>query len=213
MKFKPSPLATLLLTGLKGIEIGGSAHNPFGLDTINVDWTDSTTTACKQEEIKQCGETLKVDVVADGSNLPFADGQWDFVVSSQCLEHNWDVIGALKEWLRVIKVGGVVFTIFPHPERTPDKGRARTPLSELIKRHNGQVSKPTQPDPLWPEWHLEGGVYFDAHHTVWYLEDALECVNHIGGCRVIATQDPDDKVGNGFTFVIRKLPSETPIVS
>ncbi len=205
MKFKRSDLATKLLTGLKGIEIGGSAHNPFYLDTKNVDWTDSITTACKQEEIKQCGETLKVDFVADGSHLPFPDGQWDFVISSQCLEHNWDVIGALKEWLRVVKVGGIVFTIFPHPDRTPDKGRSRTPLSELIKRHKLEIELPKSPNPEWPEWHLEQGGYFDAHHTVWLLPDALECAKYIGGNEVIATQDPDDKVGNGFTFVLRKL--------
>lgn len=204
MKFNPSPLATRILYGLKGIEIGGSAHNPFGLDTLNVDWTDRTDTACKQEEIKQCGETLKVDVVAYGHDLPFEDGQWDFVVSSHCLEHNWDVIGALKEWLRVIKPGGIVFTIFPHPERTPDKGRSRTKLSELILRHSGKLKRPTQQNTEWPEWKLEAGGYYDAHHTVWHLEDAVECVKHIGGCELVAIQDPDDKVGNGFTFVIRK---------
>ena len=37
MKFRESAIAHKYLDGLKGIEIGGSAHNPFGLDTINVD--------------------------------------------------------------------------------------------------------------------------------------------------------------------------------
>jgi hypothetical protein len=32
-----SQLAHKLLDGLKGIEIGGGAHNAFHLDTINVD--------------------------------------------------------------------------------------------------------------------------------------------------------------------------------
>lgn len=205
MTFPPSALATRLLTGLKGIEIGGSAQNSFQLDTINVDWTADPDTACKREEIKQCGRCLKVDVVADGAALPFENGQWDFVVTSHCLEHNFDTIGAFKEWLRVVKPGGIVFTIFPHPDRTPDKGRKRTTLNELIDRHSGKIPLPSKRNPEWAEWALEKGNYYDAHHTVWNLEDAIECVKHIGGCELIATQDPDDKVGNGFTFVVRKL--------
>ena len=39
MKFKESALAHRLLDGLEGIEIGGSAHNPFGLKTRNVDYS------------------------------------------------------------------------------------------------------------------------------------------------------------------------------
>lgn len=35
-----SKLAHKLLDGMKGIEIGASLHNPFCLDTLNVDYTD-----------------------------------------------------------------------------------------------------------------------------------------------------------------------------
>lgn len=199
IKFAPSKQATALLSGLKGVELGASAHNPFCLNTINVDWTDSLETSWKQEEIANCGEYAKVDVVADGTDLPFEDGQYDFVISSHCLEHNWDAIGALKEWLRVVKVGGYVFTIFPHPERTFDKGRPRTKLQELIDRHEGKYPHPNM-DGLVATPHT--WVLF--HHTVWHLTDALECVKYIGGCTVVLTADPDDKVGNGFTFVIQK---------
>jgi SAM-dependent methyltransferase len=201
MKFGPSPLGLQILGNLKGIELGGSAHNPFHLNTINVDWTNRLDTSWKEEEIKQCGETVKVDVVADGGNLPFKDGEWDFVVSSHCLEHNWNTIGAIKEWLRVVRDGGFVFTIFPHPERTFDRGRSRTSLRDLIDRNAGRIKEPS----------LEGVIatpetYQLFHHTIWHLSDAVECVHFIGGCEIVATQDPDDKVGNGFTFVMQKLP-------
>ena len=43
MKFPTSKLATKLLSGLSGIEIVGSAHNSFDLDTKNVDYTDEFT--------------------------------------------------------------------------------------------------------------------------------------------------------------------------
>jgi SAM-dependent methyltransferase len=200
MKSPTSKLANSFLTGLKGIEMGASAHNPFGLDTINVDWTDSLDTSWKKEEIEMCGETAKVDVIADGTKLPFQDNQWDFVVSSHCLEHNWDTLGALKEWIRVVKPGGFVFNIFPHPDRTFDKGRPRTKLSELLLRHSGTIPHPNM-DGLVATIHT--WVLF--HHTVWHLEDALECARHIGGVEIVAAEEFDDKVGNGFTFVLKKL--------
>jgi hypothetical protein len=36
-RFRESTLAHRYLDGLKGLEIGGSYHNAFGLDTLNVD--------------------------------------------------------------------------------------------------------------------------------------------------------------------------------
>ena len=41
MKFKESALAHKYLDGLKGLEIGASAHNPFGLDTVNDVYLDN----------------------------------------------------------------------------------------------------------------------------------------------------------------------------
>ena len=80
MKFKDSALAHKYLDELKGIEIGGSAHNPFNLDTLNVDYTDDMDTVFKQAEEKICGEKMPVDIVASGDNLPLKDESVDFVI-------------------------------------------------------------------------------------------------------------------------------------
>ena len=75
MKFKDSILAHKYLDNLNGIEIGGSAHNPFHLPVcVNVDFTRSMDTIFKQAEQVLCGEKLKVDVVADACDLPFKNG-------------------------------------------------------------------------------------------------------------------------------------------
>ena len=52
---KESALAHEYLDGLSGIEIGGSSHNSFGLDTKNVDYTDSLDTIFKKAEIENVG--------------------------------------------------------------------------------------------------------------------------------------------------------------
>lgn len=190
MKFPESAFAHRLLDGKRGIEIGPSAHNPFGLNTRNVG-RDTRGTVYAQAEIDLCGEAAKIDTVCEGDALPFAEGEWDFVVASHVLEHFYDPIKTLKEWLRVVKPGGLVLVIFPHKERMFDKDRPRTTLAELKQRHSDTLAG------------NPGLSATDAHHVVWILPDALELCAH-QGWTVAETQDPDDKVGNGFTFVLRK---------
>lgn len=188
LPYRESALAHQLLDGLNGIEIGGAAHNPFGLKTLNVDFTNDYSTEYKQEETKNCGQCMKVDVVAAGDHLPFSDNSLDFVISSHVIEHFYDPVKTMKEWLRVVKPGGFVYVIAPHKERTPDKVRPRTPLAEIIDRHE-------HPHP--PE-------HDDHHHySVWTTEDFVAICNHYHW-NIVAVQDVDDKVGNGFTVVIQK---------
>lgn len=191
MKFQESALAHRLLDGKRGIEIGPSAHNPFGLNTVNVG-RSTKGTVYEHAEIDLCGEAARIEVEAEADSLPFEDGKWDFVIASHVLEHLYDLIGTLKEWMRVVSPGGLVFVIFPHKERMFDKDRPRTTLAELMERHRSVTS---QESPTVPST--------DQHHTVWITEDALELCRD-QNWKVLEFQDTDDKVGNGFTFVIQK---------
>lgn len=188
LKSKESALAHTLLDGLRGLEIGGSAHNAFGLNTLNVDYTDDYATAFKQEELNTLGYYAKVDIVAPGDDLPFKNNVWDFVISSHVIEHFYDPVKTIEEWLRVVKPGGYVYIIAPHKERTFDRDRPRTTLAEIIDRHD-------HPNPPVPDHH--------GHYSVWITQDFLD-ICHYYDWPVIAVQDVDDKVGNGFTVVIQK---------
>ena len=188
--FRHSALATKLLSGLQGIEIGGAAHNPFGLNTKNVDFTDQRT-VFKQLEIEHCGTALPVDIVAPGDQLPFDDNQLDFVISSHVIEHFYDPIAAIKEWLRVTKHGGLVFMIIPHKDRIFDQHEQETTPEELIQRHNCDNRPDISSHEAFSHWSFWTPVQFLALclQMKW---------------NVTQVQDPDDKVGNGFTVVIRK---------
>jgi len=49
----------------------------------------------------------------DGITLPFADGSVDTVFSSHCLEHIKADHAAIRDWFRVLKVGGFIVCIVP----------------------------------------------------------------------------------------------------
>jgi len=187
-KFPESALAHRYLDGLKGLEIGGSAHNSFGLDTLNVDYSDDYTTVFKQSEVDICGEYMEVDIVAPGDDLPIPDNAVDFVISSHVIEHFYDPIKSVEEWLRVTKPGGYVYIIAPHKERTFDRDRERTSLAEIVDRHE-------HPNPPVPDHH--------GHYSVWITQDFLDICKYYQW-NVVAYQDVDDKVGNGFAIVIKK---------
>ena len=47
------------------------------------------------------------------------DGSLDYVFSSHCLEHLEKPKEALKEWIRVLKQGGVLYLYLPHTDYMP----------------------------------------------------------------------------------------------
>ncbi|HEC98228.1 MAG TPA: tetratricopeptide repeat protein [Nitrospirae bacterium] len=192
--FPESSLAHKYCIG-KGLEIGGSAHNPFGLDTLNLDMTDSMDTVFKKEEINLCGKALKVDIVVSGDDISLLDESQDFIISSHVLEHFSNPIKALIEWDRLIKTGGIIFMIVPHKERTFDKCRNRTPLQHLIEDYYSDNAKP-HGDP-------------NGHDHCWVTEDIVVLIDWMIDnlnvkWEIVEVSDVDDKVGNGFTIVIRK---------
>ena len=192
--FPESTLAHRYLDGLVGLEIGASAHNPFGLDTKNVDIADEfNRSTYKKRELHISGEVAPIDIVAPGDKLPVADASVDFVVSSHVLEHFADPIAALLEWYRVVRPGGYVYMIVPHVERTFDRGKPRTTLASLQARHAG--TEVARPDP-------ETG-----HCSYWVTEDVVLLVRNIGlDWELVDFQDTDDKIGNGFAIVLRRGP-------
>lgn len=187
--FPESKLAHKYLDGLAGLEIGGSIHNPFGLNTKNVDYTNSADTVFKREEIDKRGAFLPVDIVAPGDNIPVSDASQDFVISSHVLEHFPDPIKALKEWYRVVREGGYIFMIIPHKERTFDRNKPRTTLEGLLQRH--ETKKYPKPQ--------------SNHYSFWATEDLFDLIEEINlNWKIVDFQDVDDKVGNGFSIVVKK---------
>lgn len=53
-------------------------------------------------------------VASDACRLPFPDGTFDAVLSSECIEHTTDPLGAVREMARVLRPGGVLVVTVPN---------------------------------------------------------------------------------------------------
>lgn len=90
------------------------------------------------------------DFIAPADNLWFAQNcSVDAVASSQVLEHCLDPVGAIVEWLRVVKDGGYVYVIAPYKDRMFDRERDLTTGLQFSEWHkktlelkDGLLSKP-----------------------------------------------------------------------
>ena len=195
MKFPESKLAHEYLDGLDVVvEIGAAAHNPFNVKCntyINVDFSDDEI--FHRAQMDYCGEVAKVHIMASADELPFEDESVNAILNSHVLEHCFDPIKTLAEWMRVIKKGGYLFMIIPHKERTFDHAKPLTTISELIERTHGRLTLDNY------------GIKEDDHRhwNIWDTNSFLD-LSYVLKLPIINHLDVDDKVGNGFTIVIQK---------
>jgi SAM-dependent methyltransferase len=194
-------LAHELLDGLSGLEIGPAAYNPFGLKTRNVAMPMSYDFYA--EEQRAMGVIpAPVDIWAWADRIPIPDRSEDFILSSHVVEHLPNVIVAFREWDRIVRDGGYVFMIVPLLGALPaDAGRPLTSLEHFIECYQRGWDVDTHP--------LEGVPGGRSGHYHTFTPDSLtDVVDWMRGqalCHweLVAREDVDSKVGNGFTLVFQ----------
>jgi len=195
IQFKESRLAHKLLDGLKGIEIGASAHNPFGLNTRNV---GLKINGYIEEQMDLCGKVANIDIVACAHNIPLPDNSEDFIISSHVIEHCPDLIRTLREWFRIIRNDGYLYMIVPHRDASSeDVGRPLTTWAHIYEDYINDVGTTSESDPQY---------YANHHCHIFTLETMKIFISKIfnHSLHLVAEQNNDDKVGNGFTLVYKK---------
>jgi len=139
----------------KGLEIGGPSpifgvkgYIPVYSLAKQVDGVNFSNNTVWEKVIKE-GLTYNTGAnlvgyqyILDGIALdPIPSSSYDFILSSHSLEHIANPIKALKEWLRVIKTGGVLTLILPNPKYTFDHKRPITTLRHLIDDYNNNIEE------------------------------------------------------------------------
>ena len=134
---------------------------------------------------------MPVDIVASGVRIPVGRKSFDFVIASHVIEHFFDPIHALEEWRRIARK--YIFIICPQRDALEaDRSKALTTLQEITRRHKGELHAPEIDD--------------HQHYSRWTSATFVQMCRYYG-FSVARVQDPDDKVGNGFTIIIDVAPS------
>ncbi|MBB1077553.1 methyltransferase domain-containing protein [Rhodoferax sp. 4810] len=127
-------IAAAFLSG-DGIEIG-ALHNPLAIPSrAKAKYVDRMPKEKLYEHYPELRTLplVDVDIVDDGELLTtVADSSQDFVIANHFLEHSEDPIITLKNLLRVVKAGGVVYLAVPNMTKTFDCNRVETSLAHII---------------------------------------------------------------------------------
>jgi SAM-dependent methyltransferase len=192
-------------------------------------YCDRRTTTFVEKHPESLDGMLRPDIVADAADLPLPDGSQNYVFSSHVLEHAPDTIRVLKEWLRVLRAGGVIFLMLPHADRTFDRHRPKTTLEHHIADHDRVAGEPDHSHDAearegWekledlPEtisahhavfgdgtmWNFEHRLQHDAmHYHVWTQDEIVRLLQHLGLQIVFATEHVFDR-RDSFIVVGRK---------
>lgn len=136
------------LEGKAGVEIGGPTDlfskiydNCLSCDNVNF---SLNTAWCHNETngFYYKGKHLGNILVMDATNMSgIEDKKYDFVLSSNNLEHIANPLKALKEFSRIVKVGGLVEVIVPRKEDTFDHNREYTTFEHLCEDYENGVSE------------------------------------------------------------------------
>ena len=137
----------------KGLEIGGRSAMFVNLVPIygiidSLDGCNFSTQTIWEGNITE-GKTYKYfedkighQYICEGSDLKaIPDEKYDFLISSHCLEHCANTLKTVKEWLRVIKKGGVLLMILPEKTHTFDHNRNVTTFEHLKEDLDNDVDE------------------------------------------------------------------------
>jgi SAM-dependent methyltransferase len=133
-----------LLRGKDGIEIGGPTKLfrrdlPVYRVVRTLDGVNFSNSTVWEGELAE-GMTYRYmkrrvgrQFICDATDLGrLADASYDFVLSSNNLEHIANPLRALTEWRRILRPGGHLLLVLPRKEANFDHRREITPLRHLL---------------------------------------------------------------------------------
>ena len=131
---------------MKGLEIGGPSSffrkelpvyaEMEACDNINFArhtiWGDVT------DEYVIDGKRMGTQYILEATDLHLNES-YDFVLSSNVIEHIANPLKAVREWLSVLKPGGVIVIVAPKKESNFDHRREITDFSHLIRDFENNI--------------------------------------------------------------------------
>ena len=83
-----------------------------------------------------------VQYISEATDLnQIPDSKYDFIISSNCLEHVANPLKAVEEWIRVLKKGGAILLVMPNKEFCFDHNRPTTKFSHLLQDYQSNINE------------------------------------------------------------------------
>src|SRR4051794_26432184 len=130
----------------EGVELG-ALHNPLWTSeraTVRyVDRMDVPGLRLQYPELNDL-DLVEVDIIDDGEKLSsLEDGRLDFIIANHMLEHTENPLGTIRNHLRKIRRGGVLYYAVPDKRFTFDTDRPLTTFEHLVRddREGAHVSR------------------------------------------------------------------------
>ena len=144
-----------LFTNKSGLEVGGPSRLfrnkgfvPLYKIVKELDGCNFSYTTIWEGNLES-GEKYKyyknkngIQYISEATDLKLIpDSKYEFIISSNCLEHVANPIKAIEEWTRVLKKGGLMFLALPNKEFCFDHNRSVTEFSHLLKDYQNNTSE------------------------------------------------------------------------
>ena len=86
------------------------------------------------------GNKKGMQLISDGTDLwQIQDEHYDFVLSSNCLEHIANPLKALSEWKRILRDEGALILVLPNKKRNFDHNRSTTSFDHILDDFNNET--------------------------------------------------------------------------
>ncbi len=223
-KIPDTELWISLIKNKLGLEIGGpsgifSKHNylPIYPNVRSLDGVNFSDKTIWEGEVRKgnnykYGDKSGFQFIADGTHLKeIQNDVYDFVLSSNNLEHIANPIKSLLEWKRVIKPGGSIILILPRKESNFDHARQTTTfkhirndfeniiheddlthLSEILDQHDLKRDPHAGSYEAFKKRSLNNFENRSLHHHVFDMEVLKQLVNFIDMKFIIGYSSPTD---------------------
>lgn len=144
-----------LFDGKLGLEVGGPSgvfqdegFIPIYKLVEEIDGCNFSTTTLWEGDIES-GKNYNYykdkngfQYISEATDLSFIpNSKYDFVISSNCLEHVANPLKALAEWIRVIKKDGALLLVLPNKKYCFDHNRPVTEFSHLLSDFNNNINE------------------------------------------------------------------------
>lgn len=177
-----------------GIEIGALSV-PYKFKKANVTYADIMSAEDMRNVLNKIPinalyplKLVKPEIILEAPYYRFngiKDNCYDFIYSSHVLEHHPNFLAALKEQIRIIKVGGAVYIKLPNKFHTYDRYRDTTPASRIIERYENNEHDYCIDDAL----DILNNTYEHPNYTNRTLEEAKRLIKENDGTHHFFTYD------------------------